>query len=148
MEWMSIGASCNATTSTFHCGFEETTMDNEAFCMTTHVINFLWDSQKAKKKCVSTSVICSFIVVIMSNYIWFRGLYVNQMLIHSMFEWVTIMISNENKTTSNKLNGMSKKKLIFIVLILFLFVSSILLITNTQETSRVSLKIERNYNFN
>ena len=112
-----------------------------------YLINFLWDSQKAKKKYVSTSVICSFIVVIMSNYIWFRGLYVNQMLIHSMFEWVTIMISNINKTTSNKLNGMSKKKLIFIVLILFLFVSSILLITNTQETSRVSLSLEIEWNY-
>ena len=55
------------------------------------------------------------------------------------------MISNENKTTSIKANGIKRKKLNFIVLILFLFVSSILLITITQDTSRVSLEIERNY---
>ena len=55
------------------------------------------------------------------------------------------MISNENITTSIKANGINRKKLNFIVLILFLFVSSILLITITQDTSRVSLEIERNY---
>ena len=77
---------------------------------------------------------CSFIVIIKLSH----------MLIQSMFERIIAMISNNNCI---KLNVISRKKLLFIFLILLLFVLFSLRY-NTQDKSGVSGEVKWNFNLN